>query len=163
MKPRVYIETTIPSYLMAWPSRDIVRAAHQQITREWWSSRGEFDLYSSVVGVRECQAGDPRAAADRLAVLADIPLLQITPAATALAEDLTRGVPLPERAATDALHIAIAAVEAMSLLLTWNCAHIANVAFRARIEAASRAAGYAPPLICTPQELTTGRGSDDRG
>src|SRR5436853_7672228 len=74
MKPAVYIETTIPSYLTAWPSRDLVRAAHQQITREWWSRRDGFDLYSSRLVVQECQAGDALAAADRLAVLAGIPL-----------------------------------------------------------------------------------------
>jgi len=46
MKPRVYRETTIPSYLTAWPSRDLVRAAHQQITRDWWDKRRtEFELY----------------------------------------------------------------------------------------------------------------------
>src|SRR5437588_9710250 len=73
MKPTVYVETTIPSYLTAWPSRDLVRAAHQQITREWWARRDRFDLYASRLVVQECQGGDPEAAADRLAALAGIP------------------------------------------------------------------------------------------
>src|SRR5438132_3265467 len=98
MKPRVYLETTIPSYLTAWPSRDLVRAAHQQITREWWSHRDEFDLYSSRLVVQECQGGDAQAAADRLAALAGIPLLAQGPEVSALAEALMREVPLPERA-----------------------------------------------------------------
>src|SRR5436305_7868649 len=78
MKPQVYVETTVPSYLTAWPSRDLVRAAHQQITREWWARRGEFELYASRLVVQECQAGDSQAAAARLAALADVPLLELT-------------------------------------------------------------------------------------
>jgi hypothetical protein len=160
MKPRVYIETTVPSYLMAWPSRDLVRAAHQQITREWWANRGAFELYTSRLVVQECQAGDSQAAADRLEAMAGIPLLEQTPDAASLAEALLEGVPLPERAAADALHIAIAAVHGLDYLLTWNCTHIANVTFRPQIEAVCRAAGYEPPLICTPEELPAG-GQDD--
>jgi hypothetical protein len=83
MKPRVYLETTIPSYLTAWPSRDLVRAAHQQITRDWWDRRrAEFELYISQVVVRECQAGDAAAAAERLKILQDLPLLEQTEEAT---------------------------------------------------------------------------------
>lgn len=161
MKPRVYLETTVPSYLTAWPSRDLVRAAHQQITQEWWANRGSFELYSSRLVVQECQAGDSQAAADRLAALAGIPLLEQTPDAAALAEALLHGVPLPERAAADAVHIAIAAVHGLDYLLTWNCTHIANVTLRPRIEAVCRAAGYEPPLICTPEELPARRQDDD--
>ena len=161
MKPRIYVETTVPSYLTAWPSRDLVRAAHQQITREWWARRDEFELYSSRLVVQECQSGDPRAAADRLASLASIPLLEQTSNAAVLAEALVRGVPLPERAAADALHIAIAAVHGMGYLLTWNCTHIANVTLRPQIEAVCRASGYEPPLICTPEELPAGGRNDE--
>ena len=155
MKPTVYVETTIPSYLTAWPSRDLVRAAHQQITREWWARRDGFDLNSSRLVVQECQAGDEQAAADRLTALAGIPLLEQEGEVGKLAEALMRDVPLPEKAAADALHIATAAVHGMQYLLTWNCTHIANVALRPQIEAVCRAAGFEPPLICTPEELST--------
>jgi hypothetical protein len=139
MKPTVYVETTVPSYLTAWASRDLVRAAHQQITREWWSHRDKFDLY---------------AAADRLTALSGIPLLQQGPEVIALAEALMRDVPLPEKAAADSLHIATAAVHGMRYLLTWNCTHIANVVLRPQIEAVCRTSGFEPPLICTPEELS---------
>ena len=155
MKPTVYVETTIPSYLTAWPSRDLVRAAHQQITREWWARRDGFDLYSSRLVVQECQAGDAQAAADRLAALVGLPLLEQEAAEKELAEALVREVPLPAKAAADALHIATAAVHGMQYLLTWNCTHIANVALRPRIEAVCRSSGFDPPLICTPEELPT--------
>lgn len=154
MKPTVYVETTVPSYLTAWPSRDLVRAAHQQITREWWSHRDEFDLYLSRLVVQECEAGDAQAALDRLAAMKGIPLLAQGPEVSALAESLMRDVPLPEKAAADSLHIATAAVHRMKYLLTWNCTHIANVVLRPKIEAVCRAAGFEPPLICTPEELS---------
>src|SRR5438094_6597743 len=99
MKPTVYVETTIPSYLTAWPSRDLVRAAHQQITREWWARREGFDLYTSRLVVQECQAGDVQAAADRLVALAGIPLLEQETDAGDLAAALLRDVPLPPKAA----------------------------------------------------------------
>ncbi len=153
MKPTVYIETTIPSYLTAWPSRDLVRAAHQQITREWWDRRDGFVVYSSRLVVQESQAGDAQAAADRLTALGGIPLLEQRFDADELAEALMCGIPLPAKAAADAMHIAIAAVHGMQYLLTWNCTHIANVALRKQIEAVCRAAGFEPPLICTPEEL----------
>ncbi len=162
MKPRVYVETTIPSYLTAWPSRDLVRAGHQQLTREWWAKRGLFELYVSRLVVEECRSGDAEAAADRLAALAGIPALEQSDEATALAAALVRNVPLPEKATSDALHIAIAAANGMNYLLTWNCTYIANVTLRPRIEAVCRAAGFEPPLICTPEELTC-EGTDDDG
>jgi hypothetical protein len=156
VKPRVYLETTVPSYLTAWPSRDLVRAAHQQITREWWQHRrGEFELFVSQVVLRECQAGDSVAAAERLEAIRDIPLLEQTEEATFLAQTLLRQVPLPDRAAVDALHIAIAAVNGMDFLLTWNCTHIANAALRDSIESICRDGDYEPPKICTPEELLT--------
>ena len=159
MKPRVYLETTIPSYLTAWPSRDLVRAAHQQITRDWWDRRrAEFELYISQVVLRECQAGNATAAAERLKLLQDLPLLEQTEEATRLAQALVDRVPLPERAAVDALHVAIAAVHGVDYLLTWNCTHIANATLRDPIESVCRENGYEPPAICTPDELLAEEG-----
>jgi hypothetical protein len=156
MKPRVYIETTVPSYLTAWPSRDVVRAGEQQVTRDWWARRDRYELRVSSLVLLECGAGDSDAAAARLAALAGIPVLLQTSEAEVLAADLLRGVPLPPQAAADALHIAVAAVHGVSYLVTWNCAHIANATLRPRIEAVCRRSGYEPPVICTPQELLGG-------
>jgi len=97
MRPRVYVETTIPSYLTAWPSRDLLRAAHQQVTREWWDRRAAFDLYISPQVLVECEAGDPTAATERLAAVAGLPLLDQTADVVALAEALVREVPIPRR------------------------------------------------------------------
>ena len=161
MKPRIYLETTIPSYLTAWPSRDLIRAAHQQITREWWQQRRpQFELFISQVVVRECQAGDAGAAAQRLEILRDLPLLEQTEEATSLAQVLLEQIPLPDRAAVDALHIAVAAVHGMDYLLTWNCTHIANAALRDQIGSVCREGGYEPPAICTPEELLSEEGAE---
>jgi hypothetical protein len=162
MKRRVYIETTIPSYLTAWPSRDLVRAAHQQITREWWERRHGYVLFISQLVVDECERGNPLAAAARREVLAGLPLLEQGEEVEAVSRMLIRQVPLPERATADAIHIATAAVHGIDYLLTWNCRHIANVALRDRIEAVCRNAGLHPPALCTPQVLP-GVDDDDRG
>jgi hypothetical protein len=111
MKPRVYLETTIPSYLTSRPSRDLVVAGHQQITREWWEKKGNaFQLYISQLVVDEAGAGDPIAASTRLSMIQDLPLLDITPEVSTLAGAILDSGRLPRNAATDAAHIAIAAV-----------------------------------------------------
>lgn len=154
MKPKVYIETSIPSYLTAWRSRDLIVAANQEITKEWWDSREQFDLYISALVIQEVGAGNPEAARKRLEQLDDIPELNITEEVERFAEVLIQKVPLPEKARIDALHIAVAALSGMDYLLTWNCTHIANAILRPKLEAICREFGYEPPTICTPQELT---------
>jgi len=142
------------SYLTARPSRDLITAAHQQITQQWWQTRrARFDLFVAPPVLQEAQAGDPDAAARRVAVLQTIPLLTLSEEAAGLAQALIAPGPLPANAVVDALHIAIATVHGMHYLLTWNCTHIANAAIRSDIEDICRARGYEPPVICTPEEL----------
>lgn len=154
MKPRIYLETTIPSYLTAWLSRDLVMAAHQQTTRDWWETRRQdFELFVSQFVIDEAGAGDPDAARRRLELLADIPLLAINDDVRVLADQLMKRVPLPPKAGFDTLHIAITTIHDLDYLLTWNCTHIANAALRTHIEGICREKGYKPPVICTPEEL----------
>jgi hypothetical protein len=103
--------------------------------------------------LQEAAGGDPTAAARRTVALRGIPVLAVTEAAAHLARDLIAGQAVPAKAAVDAVHIAVAAVNGMDFLLTWNCAHIANAATRAMIDRVCRIAGVAPPVICTPEEL----------
>ena len=154
MEQRVYIETTSPSYLVARPSRDLIRAAHQELTREWWEScRQGFDLFVSQFVLDEAGDGDPNMAAQRLALLTDVPLLPVTDEAIRLAEGLVQDGPLPEKAATDALHIAMAAVHQMDILLTWNCRHLANARLLGALRRAAESKGHELSVICTPEEL----------
>ena len=154
MADRVYIETTFVNYLTARPSRDVVFAGHQQITREWWDTRrANFELCASQLVVDEAAAGDPQAAQERLEILKDMTLLETTLEALSLAKALIRASALPPKAADDALHIAIAATNGVPFLLTWNCRHLANATMRPSIDAVCAAASLKPPIICTPEEL----------
>lgn len=154
MKPKVYIETTIISYLTAWRSPQLVMAANQEMTRDWWDDeRDNFDLYISEAVVQEASAGDPAAAQRRLEVLQKLSELPITDEARDLAKILIESTPLPEKASVDAVHIATATVNGMDYLLTWNCRHIANATLRYSMSEICLAAGYVMPIICTPLEL----------
>ncbi len=154
MKLKVYLETTIVSYLTAWRSPQLVMAANQEATRDWWDGRkNDFDLFISQAVIEEASVGDREAARRRLEVLGGIPELDVSDEARELAKQLVAKVPLSPNAEVDALHIALATTHGMDYLLTWNCRHIANAALRHRVEAVCRSAGYQPPIMCTPLEL----------
>lgn len=154
MRGKIYVETSVISYLTSRLSRDLIVAGHQQITQEWWANqRDKFELSVSQTVLEEIAGGDQEAAQQRLSVIESLPLQEITQEAIALAKDLVRLGPLPEKAAVDALHIAIAVTNKVDYLLTWNCKHLANAALRSRIERVCRARGYDPVVICTPEEL----------
>ena len=154
MKERVYIETSVVSYLTGRRSRDTVIAAHQKLTRQWWDTRASaFELVVSELVREESAAGDAEACRDRMTAIAAVLVLEANEAAVALAERLVSRGPIPRESAADALHIAIAAVHGSDYLLTWNCKHLANAVHRQKIEALVEAAGYVCPAICTPEEL----------
>jgi hypothetical protein len=151
---KVYVETTIPSYLAARPSRDLLIAAHQQLTWEWWESRRPaFDLYISEAVLDESAAGDATLARMRLQLLAEVPILALTGEILKLAEALVTEGPIPRKAAGDALHIAVATAYACDYLLTWNCRHIANAEIQRTVRRVLRRHGFEMPTICTPEEL----------
>lgn len=152
-KPSLYVETTIVSYLTARPSHDLVRAAHQQVTRDWWETRSTFDLYISQLVLDEAGAGDGDAATRRLDALRGLPILDMKAEATLLAGEILRLGGMPSKAYVDAVHVALAAVHGVDFLLTWNCTHIANPTMRGKVEAICRAQGFEPPIICTPVEF----------
>ena len=154
MRPKVYVETSVISYLTSRPSRDIVVAANQEVTRDWWGkARNRFDLYVSEAVVQEIKEGDPEAAAERKRNIMSVPMLIGSPEALALTKKfLSQGV-VPARAATDALHVAMATVYGIDYVVTWNCKHIANALAQREIARVSRSCGYEPPVLCTPLEL----------
>jgi hypothetical protein len=154
MAERVYIETTVVSYLTARPSRDVVIAGHQQVTHEWWDTRRvNYELCVSQLVLDEAGAGDTQAAQERLLVLRPMLVLETTAEALDLAKELLRAGALPAKATGDALHIAVAATRAIPFLLTWNCRHMANASMRRVIESVCKAKGFKAPIICTPEEL----------
>ena len=152
--PTLYLESTIPSYLTARPSRDLIVAAHQQITSEWWQqARTNFDIYVSEAVLDEISAGDPDAASRRLTLTEGLPILSLTEEVGSLAIEYQHGLGLPLSAQLDMVHLAYAVVYELDYLLTWNCAHIANGVVIHRLRKVNAALGRATPVIITPEEL----------
>lgn len=150
----IYIETSIPSYLTARPSRDVRTAAWQQITLQWWEqAREHYELYTSELVVSEASEGHPEAAQRRLDSLRSVTELVVDPEMEALAARLIEEGGFPPLARVDALHVAIAAVQGIDLFLTWNCRHINNAETKPIVRSICAVAGYRCPEICTPQEL----------
>jgi len=154
MKARVYIETSVISYLSARASRDVVILGRQQITREMWPLLTvQFDCYVSVLVREEIERGDPEPAGSRLAALAGIAMLTVSQDARDLARAMIETRLIPSRFPEDALHIAIAAMHGMDYILTWNFKHLNNVQTKGKIAGFIEEWGYEPPLVCSPDEL----------
>lgn len=154
MKQKVYIETSVISYLMSLPSRDIITAARQQVTRDWWKEfRHQFEIYISALVLEEAKGGDPSAANKRLDALDGIPILKITDEAEKLATGLVKSDLVSKRHSEDALHIALATVNGMDFLLTWNFNHINNAIIKKGIATVAKKYGLECPIICSPEEL----------
>ena len=147
----VYIETSIPSYLTARPSRDVRSIAWQQLTIQWWEQeKDKYELYISELVVSEASSGSEDAAQRRLDSLRSITELVIDPEMESLATKLITDGGFPAVAEIDALHVAIAAVQSIDLFLTWNCRHINNAETKPIVRSICSEAGYTCPEICTP-------------
>ena len=152
---RNYIESTIPSYVVARPARDLLQAARQQLSRDWWESqRDQHELFTSQVVLDEIASGDVAMAKQRLAVMAGIPIVRATDDAETITQRILDSRLLPADADRDAAHIALATVHEMDILLSWNCRHIANAAIQARLRRLAEQSGFTLPVLCTPDELT---------
>ena len=157
MKPTVYIETSVINYLTGLPARDVVVAGRQALTIEWWGTcRQRFDVFVSALVVTEAEDGDPMAAQRRLGAIEDVPALDVSDEAKALARQMVTGGPIPKEYPEDALHIAVCALNGMDYLVTWNCTHLANATIRRQVERFLEKAGFVCPVICTPEELMEG-------
>ena len=150
----VYIETSIVSYLRQRPSAQVVMAARQLLTHEWWNNeRSKYELVVSQYVIDEASAGDPTLAEERLESLDGIPLLPLAPEIAQIADEIMNRAILPAKARTDALHIAIVAHHRIQYLLTWNCRHIANATILPRIHRLLNDLSIPIPIICTPEEM----------
>lgn len=154
MKPSVYVESSIPSYLTAPPSRLLLVRAHQMVTRRWWRTAGKrFRLYVSALVLDEIQEGDTEAAQSRIESVAGLPVLPDTEEVHTLAGEYQRLLRLPDKALVDLTHVGMAVVHEMDYLVTWNCTHIANAEFVRKIARANLEAGRFMPMVVTPEEL----------
>jgi len=151
---KVYLETSFISLLVGDSSRDLVVAANQQVTRDWWRlRRSQFHCVISSEVVREASHGDPEQARKRLEIFRDLTILKVAPESDQFMLALLATGALPSRAQPDAAHLAIATVEKVDYLLTWNCRHLANAQILRRLEAEALRLGWKLPKVCTPPEL----------
>lgn len=154
MKQKLYIETSIISYLTSHIGRDLVIAARQELTSETWPALlAKFDVFVSALVLQEAGQGDPEASSERLKALEGIPMLDITDTVKALARRLVEDRVIPEGHVEDALHVAVAASNGMDFLLTWNFRHLNNVFTKSRIRDVIEAEGYECPELCSVEEL----------
>ncbi|MDE0425851.1 MAG: type II toxin-antitoxin system VapC family toxin [Candidatus Poribacteria bacterium] len=153
-KPKVYVETTVVSYLVARPSHDTTLASRQQATQQLWTEYAEnFEFVISDIVLNEVSRGDVIAAQRRLEVLADLPVLDVSLDAIILEENLIDAGAVPQRSRPDAQHIALAAVNNIEYLVSWNYKHIVNETKRNLINEVCHVAGFQPTTLCTPIEL----------
>jgi predicted nucleic acid-binding protein len=154
MKPTIYIETSVISYLTAQVSRDLVVAAHQQVTAEWWrQALPQFEPFISPVVLEEIGRGDPEAAKRRMEAVEAFGILEVRPEIRDLAERYFAAINLPEKARADAYHLALAVWHGMNYLVTWNCTHIAGGRVKLIVQRINAGKDTIPPVICTPEEL----------
>jgi hypothetical protein len=152
----VYVETTIPSYLAAHPSRQEPLASDQKLTHDWWDKhRPKFLLYSSLLVRLEASRGDPAAAQRRLGYLNGITELEVLPGTEQLEGELIRLFQLPPRAAADAGHLALVILHRINYLLTWNCTHLANATLQKDMMEYCHYHKLHVPIVCTPRSLNT--------
>ena len=152
--PRIYIETSIVSYLRQRASGQVITAARQLLTRRWWEEeRSNYELVTSQYVIDEASDGDPQLALERLDTLDDISLLQLGSEIDAIAKEMMTRAILPPKAQVDALHIATAVHHRIDYLLTWYCTHIANARILPRIHGLLSDLNCFIPIICTPEEM----------
>jgi hypothetical protein len=154
MKRRVYVETTVVSYVTSRLSRNQGIAAHQAATRRLWPRlTTDYETYVSALVFQEAERGDPKQADARINAIGQFGMLDINDDARALAEAIVASRGIPSEYPEDALHIAVAAVNGIELILTWNFAHLNNPFTRMAVRRAVERCGYACPEICSPEEL----------
>ena len=150
----VYIETTVVGNIAGRIHSNPLIASRQTVTRTWWSTALErYAIFASELVIDECNAGDPIAAAERLLVLDGISLIQSSPDAESLVDALIDGHAVPASEPRDAAHIAIAAINGIEFLASWNFKHILNPSTTRMIESICRDCGFEPPSLCTPEQL----------
>ena len=153
-RPKVYIETTVVSYLVARPSNNVTVSDRQRSTRQLWEEYSDaFEFVTSEIVLGEAERGDPREAQRRTTLLDSLRELRLSPEAAALVHKLIDAGAVPLQFLPDAQHIAIAVVHSIEYLVSWNYKHIVNETKRQHITEVCLSAGYQPTTLCTPEAL----------
>ncbi len=153
MKRKVYIETSVISYFVADMSENIRISGHQLATHDFWKLLPEFEVFISDTVVEETSKGDEKKVQKRLRTIRDFPVLDIDEETQKLAIKLVREKAIPEKCPEDALHIAVAAINEIEFIITWNFKHINNPFMMRKISDVVTNAGYPMPITCSPEEF----------
>ena len=153
MKPRVYVETTVPSFYHE--IRDEAEmVARRDWTRQWWArATADCELVTSVPVVDELERGDFPNREECLRLLAPLPLLAVEPAVLEIVQTYIARRVMPRNPVGDALHLALASHHRCDFLATWNCKHLANANKFAHIRRVNTLLGLFVPSLVTPLEL----------
>jgi len=144
---------SIVSYLVARPSKNIVVAAHQASTRDFWVHLDNHAVFISDIVIQEASRGDETQAKRRSEVLQDFQVLKIDDEVKELARKFLTAKIIPDKCPEDALHIAVAAANGMDVIVTWNFKHINNPFIRKRVRQIVEKNGWVCPEICSPEEF----------
>jgi hypothetical protein len=152
--PSVYLDTTIPSYLTARPTRDRDTMHMQRVSCLWWNAyRTHFDIHVSWLVLDEASSGDKEAANRRTEVLLPLRSISVTNEALDLAQQILVETRMPEKVRPDAEHVAVAATNGIDVFLTWNSRHLANPHVTPKVRRACERAGFGCPEICKPDYI----------
>ncbi len=153
-KPRAYIETTIPSYIIGSDSRDLIILEHQIFTRDWWKvAWNKYALHISETVILEIKAGNPELAEQRIQLIKGLPILSLNECIESLVSKYMEHFHFPDKLLNDMFHVAFATCYQMDYIVTWNCRHIANPFTQRQLDRLNSSLGFQTPLLCTPEQL----------
>jgi hypothetical protein len=153
-KRSVYIESSVISYLTARRSKDIIIAAYQEITKDWWEQESaKYDCYVSDFVIDEISRGDYVAASERLKAVKGFKKLGLNETVHGLIAKYKEYLSIPEKSVVDLFHLAISVGNGIDYVLSWNFKHIANAHIREKLQDINEKLGLRTPVICTPEEL----------
>jgi hypothetical protein len=153
VKKRIYIETSVISFLTARPSKDLVLTGHQASTHNFWKTKDAYEVFISDMVIQECEKGDTDCAQSRILAIKGLPVLNVDKEVELLASELIRKNAVPKNSLEDAIHIAVASVSVIDFIVTLNFKHINNPFMKQQIRAVIINQGYTMPEICSPEEL----------
>ncbi len=154
MIEKVYIETTIPSYLVSEQSENIIILSRQIITKDWWNiERKKYELFVSPIVIEEIANGDKHYAVKRQNEIKNLKVLREDENIDIIAEFYMKQFNFPEKIVRDIYHVSYSVYYEMDYLLSWNCSHLANAHFKKQLLKLNNQKGYKTPEICTPEEL----------
>lgn len=161
-KPRVYVETTIPSFY--FDSRESAAVVERRlITRKWWTDAWlRYDLVTSSIVLDELARGGGERILLRVGLLQPLPRVPLVPQVTGIAQTYLANKVMPANPPEDALHLALASWHRCDFIVTWNCRHLANPNKAVHIRRINTQLGLYVPRLVTPEELLEGEQDERR-